>query len=104
VPWLIQQQCRATAETVGLLDRGLLQPGYKADINVIDYDKLRLHPPEVHYDLPKGGRRLVQQVDGYDATIVSGAITRRHGKDTGARAGRLVRGVQSAPAAKASAA
>jgi N-acyl-D-aspartate/D-glutamate deacylase len=104
IPFVVAAQARRTAELVGLRDRGVLAPGYKADINVIDYDKLRLHPPEVHYDLPKGGRRLVQQVDGYDATIVSGAITRRHGKDTGARAGRLVRGVQSAPAAKASAA
>jgi N-acyl-D-aspartate/D-glutamate deacylase len=104
IPFVVAAQARRTAELVGLRDRGVLAPGYKADINVIDYDKLRLHPPEVHYDLPKGGRRLVQQVDGYDATIVSGAITRRHGKDTGVRAGRLVRGVQSAPAAKASAA
>jgi len=98
IPFVVAAQARRAAELVGLRDRGLLQAGYKADINVIDYDRLRLHPPEVHYDLPMGGRRLVQQVDGYEATIVSGVVSRRDGKDTGARAGRLVRGVQSAPA------
>ena len=67
----------------------MLARGYKADINVIDYDKLHLHPPQVHYDLPMGGRRLVQQIDGYDATIVSGVISRRQGQSTGARSGRL---------------
>jgi len=55
---------------------------------------LHLHPPKVHYDLPVGGRRLLQQVDGYEATIVSGRITRRAGSATGARPGRLVRGAQ----------
>ena len=70
--------------SVGLHDRGLIAPGYKADVNVIDYDKLHLHPPKVHYDLPVGGRRLLQQVDGYDATIVSGVVTRREGRATGA--------------------
>ena len=71
-----------------------IAPGYKADLNVIDYDRLHLHPPKVHYDLPAGGRRLLQQVDGYDATIVSGAVTQRDGAATGARPGRLVRGAQ----------
>jgi N-acyl-D-aspartate/D-glutamate deacylase len=104
IPFVVAAQARRAAELVGLRDRGVLQRGYKADINVIDYDKLRLHPPEVHYDLPMGGRRLVQQVDGYEATIVSGVVSRRNGKDTGARAGRLVKGVQSAPEIKASAA
>ena len=66
-------------------DRGVIAPGFKADVNVIDYDKLHLHPPKVHYDLPVGGRRLMQQVDGYDATIVSGVVTQRGGKATGAR-------------------
>jgi N-acyl-D-aspartate/D-glutamate deacylase len=87
-------QSRKTALSVGLYDRGLLAAGYKADVNVIDYDKLHLHPPKVHYDLPVGGRRLLQQVDGYDATIVSGAVTRRNGQATGARPGKLVRGAQ----------
>jgi len=98
IPFVVASQARKTALSVGLSDRGVVGAGYKADLNVIDYDRLRLRPPEVHYDLPMGGRRLVQQVDGYEATIVSGVVSRRDGKDTGARAGRLVRGVQSAPA------
>ena len=91
---MVAAQSRKTALSVGLTDRGLIAPGYKADVNVIDYDKLHLHPPKVHYDLPVGGRRLLQQVDGYDATIVAGLVTRREGRATGARPGRLVRGTQ----------
>src|ERR1700761_2943535 len=94
IPFVVAVQARKTALSVGLYDRGLIAPGYKADVNVIDYDKLHLHPPKVHYDLPVGGRRLLQQVDGYDATIVSGAVTRRNGHATGARPGKLVRGAQ----------
>ncbi|MGE5158089.1 MAG: N-acyl-D-amino-acid deacylase family protein [Gemmatimonas sp.] len=94
IPFVVAAQSRKTALSVGLSDRGLIGPGYKADINVIDYDKLHLHPPKVHYDLPVGGRRLLQQVDGYDATIVSGVMTQCAGVPTGARPGRLVRGVQ----------
>jgi N-acyl-D-aspartate/D-glutamate deacylase len=94
IPFVVAVQSRKTALSVGLHDRGLIAPGYKADVNVIDYDKLHLHPPEVHYDLPVGGRRLLQQVDGYDATIVSGVVTRREGRATGARPGKLVRGAQ----------
>jgi N-acyl-D-aspartate/D-glutamate deacylase len=95
IPFVVAAQSRKTALSVGLNDRGLLAPGYKADINVIDYDRLHLHPPKVHYDLPVGGRRLLQQVDGYEATIVSGVVTRRDGTATGARPGRLLRGAQS---------
>jgi N-acyl-D-aspartate/D-glutamate deacylase len=94
IPFVVAAQSRKTALSVGLTDRGLLAPGYKADVNVIDYDRLHLHPPKVHYDLPVGGRRLLQQVDGYDATIVSGIVTQRGGVATGARPGRLVRGAQ----------
>ncbi len=94
IPFVVAAQSRKTAVSVGLTDRGLIAPGYKADVNVIDYDRLHLHPPKVHYDLPVGGRRLLQQVDGYDATIVSGVVTQRGGKSTGARPGRLVRGAQ----------
>jgi N-acyl-D-aspartate/D-glutamate deacylase len=94
IPFVVAAQSRKTALSVGLQDRGLIAPGLKADINVIDYDRLHLHPPKVHYDLPVGGRRLLQQVDGYDATIVSGVVTQRGGKATGARPGRLIRGVQ----------
>ena len=94
IPFVVAAQSRKTALSVGLYDRGVIAPGFKADVNVIDYDRLHLHPPKVHYDLPVGGRRLMQQVDGYDATIVSGVVTRRGGEATGARPGKLVRGAQ----------
>jgi N-acyl-D-aspartate/D-glutamate deacylase len=81
-----------TAETVGLTDRGRIAPGLKADVNVIDFDRLRIHAPTVEHDLPAGGRRMWQGVEGYDATIVSGVVTRRKGIATGALPGRLVRG------------
>jgi N-acyl-D-aspartate/D-glutamate deacylase len=90
-------QTRDTAEAVGLLDRGLIEPGLRADLNVIDYDGLTLHAPGVAYDLPAGGRRLVQRADGYVATVVAGQITYRDGEPTGALPGRLVRGAQGAP-------
>ncbi|RTM01205.1 MAG: D-aminoacylase, partial [Bradyrhizobiaceae bacterium] len=95
IPFVVAAQSRKTALSVGLDDRGLIAPGYKADVNVIDYGRLHLHPPKVHYDLPVGGRRLMQEVDGYDATIVSGVVTRRYGEATGARPGRLVKGARS---------
>jgi N-acyl-D-aspartate/D-glutamate deacylase len=86
------------ARAVGLEDRGRLAPGYKADVNVIDLDALRLHRPEVRRDLPAGGKRLMQRADGYDCTIVSGVVTYRRGEPTGALPGRLVRGQQRRPA------
>ena len=70
----------------------MIEVGKKADINVIDMDALTLHAPRMAYDLPAGGKRLVQGASGYSATIVSGVVTRRDGVDTGARPGRLVRG------------
>ena len=85
-----------TARTVGLLDRGTIAVGAKADINVIDFDRLKLHAPTVAHDLPSGGRRLVQRADGYVATIVNGTVVYRDGLPTGALPGRLVRGPQSA--------
>jgi N-acyl-D-aspartate/D-glutamate deacylase len=91
---IVQLQTRATAEAVGLYDRGLLKPGYRADINVIDYDRLELATPEVRYDLPAGGRRLMQAARGYSATIVAGHITYRDGEATGTLPGRLIRGAQ----------
>ncbi|MFC3712147.1 amidohydrolase family protein [Sphingoaurantiacus capsulatus] len=90
--WVIKAQSADTAAAVGLHDRGLLRPGYKADLNIIDYDRLTLHAPEVRFDLPAGGKRLVQRADGYAATIVSGQVTYRHGTATSALPGRLVRG------------
>jgi N-acyl-D-aspartate/D-glutamate deacylase len=85
------------AEAVGLLDRGVLSVGRKADVNIIDYDRLRLAAPEVIHDLPAGGRRLIQGASGYDVTIVSGQVISRSGEPTGALPGRLVRGPQAAP-------
>ncbi|SFS09419.1 N-acyl-D-amino-acid deacylase family protein [Sphingomonas jatrophae] len=86
------------AEAVQLNDRGLIAPGRRADLNVIDLERLRLHAPRVRYDLPAGGRRLVQEADGYRATIVAGVTVRRDGRATGALPGRLVRGPQPEPA------
>jgi N-acyl-D-aspartate/D-glutamate deacylase len=100
IPFVVASQARKTALSVGLKDRGVIGAGYKADLNVIDYDRLKLRPPEVHYDLPMGGRRLLQPIDGYDATIVSGIVTQRGGQPTGARPGRLVRGVRPDPKAE----
>jgi N-acyl-D-aspartate/D-glutamate deacylase len=91
---MIRMQTRDTAEAVGLRDRGLLVPGYRADLNVIDYEKLTLRSPQVTYDLPAGGRRLMQRADGYAATLVAGTVTYLDGEPTGALPGRLVRGAR----------
>jgi N-acyl-D-aspartate/D-glutamate deacylase len=98
---MVKAQCRDTAETVGLFDRGLLRPGYRADVNVIDYANLKLKAPSVAYDLPTGGRRLIQRAEGYTATLVAGQVTYRDGEPTDALPGRLLRGAQGAPAAMA---
>jgi N-acyl-D-aspartate/D-glutamate deacylase len=82
---------RKPAELVGLLDRGLLKPGYKADVNVIDYTKVQTRAPDVRYDLPAGGRRLHQDAVGYRYTIVSGEIIRKDDQATGKLPGKLVR-------------
>ncbi|MEE2878649.1 MAG: amidohydrolase family protein [Pseudomonadota bacterium] len=97
VEWIIKRQTADTAHWMGLHDRGLLQPGYRADINIIDYDRLTLHRPEILRDLPAGGRRLMQRASGYTATIVAGQVVYRDGKPTGAKPGRLVRGAQHLP-------
>ncbi|HEU0170913.1 MAG TPA: amidohydrolase family protein [Acidimicrobiales bacterium] len=97
LPWVVHALTRRNAEAVGLLDRGVVAPGYKADLNVIDLDNLTLHAPEMRFDLPAGGKRLLQRVDGYVATIVSGQVIARGGTPTGALPGRLVRGGQPAP-------
>jgi N-acyl-D-aspartate/D-glutamate deacylase len=96
--FLIQRQCRDTARTVGLLDRGVLAPGYRADLNVIDFENLAVRSPELAYDLPAGGRRVLQRADGYLHTIVAGVETYSSGQETGALPGRLIRGAQGAPA------
>ena len=92
--FLIAKQTRGTAEAYGLLDRGLLAPGHKADINVIDFDALSLKRPEVVYDLPAGGRRLIQRATGYRHTFNAGVETVHNDELTGERPGRLVRGAQ----------
>ena len=94
---LIKKQTSETAALVGLDDRGVVAPGYKADLNVIDFDHLTLHPPTIVNDLPAGGRRLVQRADGYVATIVSGRVAFREGEPTGELNGKLIRGAQPAP-------
>ncbi|MDO8863114.1 amidohydrolase family protein [Haliea sp. E1-2-M8] len=94
---LVHRLSRATALFMGLEDRGLLAAGYKADLNVIDFERLALHAPEVTYDLPGNGRRLVQRAEGYVATVVNGVPVYRNGETTGTLPGRLVRGAQAAP-------
>ncbi|WP_156681311.1 N-acyl-D-amino-acid deacylase family protein [Sphingomonas profundi] len=94
----VKAMARDTALMVGLEDRGLIAPGYRADINVIDYDRLALHAPTIAFDLPANGRRLTQRADGYVATIVNGEIVYSNGAPTGALPGRLIRGPQPAPA------
>ncbi len=89
---IIRSQTKDTAEAVGLTDRGVLQPGYLADLNLIDFDRLRLRPPFMAYDLPTGARRLMQEAEGYVATIKSGQVIYRNGQPTGNLPGRLVRG------------
>jgi N-acyl-D-aspartate/D-glutamate deacylase len=92
--YVVQKQTHDTAALYGLGDRGVIEVGKKGDLNVIDLARLRLGTPRVAHDLPAGGRRLLQEADGYAATIVSGRVTRRHGQDTGARPGRVVRGAR----------
>jgi N-acyl-D-aspartate/D-glutamate deacylase len=95
---VVRMQTRKTAEAVGLCDRGLVAIGYRADLNVIDYDRLQLFAPEVAHDLPAGGRRLVQRARGYVATIVAGQVTYRDGEPTLALPGRVLRGARVGPA------
>ena len=99
VAWAIKRLSHDNAAAIGLNDRGLVRVGMKADLNVLDYDRLRLQAPQVVYDFPAGGKRLVQRTDGFDATIVAGAVVYRNGEATGALPGRLVRGPQVMAAA-----
>jgi N-acyl-D-aspartate/D-glutamate deacylase len=94
--WAVQAQTRRTAELYGLGDRGLLAPGMLADVNLIDFDALRVAPPEMTYDLPSNAGRLVQHADGYRATLKSGELVFQDGEPSGALPGRLLRGPQSA--------
>ena len=99
VETVVHLQTRRTAELYGFRDRGLLAPGYLADINVIDHASLSLEPPEMVYDLPASGKRLIQRGRGYVATIKSGTVVREHDEATGERPGRLLRGPQARPVA-----
>ncbi len=97
VETVVHLQTRRTAELYGFRDRGRLAPGYLADINIVDHEALALEAPEMVYDLPAQGKRLVQRARGYVATIKSGAVVREHDEATGERPGRLLRGPQPQP-------
>jgi len=92
--FMVRRQTLDTARQYGLHDRGVLAPGLKADVNLIDFEGLGLTPPEVLYDFPAGGRRLHQGATGYRATIASGEVTFENGEATGVLPGRLIRGEQ----------
>ncbi|MFN9096115.1 MAG: N-acyl-D-amino-acid deacylase family protein [Alphaproteobacteria bacterium] len=94
--FVVKRISRDNAHALGLKDRGVLAPGKKADINVIDFGRLGLEMPKMHYDLPAGGKRLIQKAQGYVATIVAGTPVYREGEATGALPGRLVRGAKAA--------
>ena len=95
--FLVKRQTADTAALVGLADRGTLAPGMKADLNLIEFDALALEHPEIVYDLPTGGRRLIQRARGYRKTLVAGEVTFEDGEATGALPGALLRGAQPAP-------
>ncbi len=99
---LVENQTRRTAQCYGLFDRGVIAPGLKADINIIDFDALHIHAPRLVYDLPAEGKRFVQDITGYHSTICSGQVIYRHGEATGKLPGKLIRGPQAAPQAAAS--
>jgi N-acyl-D-aspartate/D-glutamate deacylase len=92
--YLVKRQTADTARAVGLMDRGVIAVGKKGDLNIIDFDKLQVQAPKMAFDLPAGGKRLLQGANGYDATIVSGQVAYRNGEATGALPGKLVRGPQ----------
>ncbi|MBI08260.1 MAG: amidohydrolase [Rhodospirillaceae bacterium] len=97
--WVVHRQTQANANFFGLNDRGALAPGMKADVNVIDFDGLQLRPPHMVRDLPAGGRRLIQEAQGYIATVQTGAVTFENGEHSGALPGGVIRGQQKGPQA-----
>jgi N-acyl-D-aspartate/D-glutamate deacylase len=97
IGYLVKRQTSDTARAVGLHDRGVIARGMKGDINIIDLAKLAVKAPVMAYDLPAGGKRLLQGASGYEATIVSGEVIYRNGEPTGALPGKLIRGPQQAP-------
>jgi N-acyl-D-aspartate/D-glutamate deacylase len=88
---LVKRQTSETAEFFGLTDRGRLASGLRADVNLIDFEHLRLHRPQLVHDMPADGRRFIQRVDGYEATLVAGTPIFERGEHTGALPGKLVR-------------
>ena len=88
---VVKLQTRDTAALFGLTDRGVLAPGMRADLNVIDFDTLSVNAPRMIYDLPAGGRRFVQEASGYRATIAGGSIVSENGMSTGRFPGKLMR-------------
>jgi N-acyl-D-aspartate/D-glutamate deacylase len=94
IEFLVKKQTSDTARAFGLRDRGLIAAGYKADFNLIEFDALRVLKPTIEYDLPAGGRRILQRAEGYRYTFVSGVETLRGGEFTGELPGRLVRGAR----------
>jgi len=94
--WIVQQQTQKTAEFYGMRDRGVIAPGMRADLNVIDFEALHIHGPEMVNDLPANGKRLIQKVDGYRYTVKNGRVTYEGGVPTGELPGKLVRGPQAA--------
>jgi N-acyl-D-aspartate/D-glutamate deacylase len=101
VEMLVKRQTSETADFFGLSDRGRLAPGLRADVNVIDLPRLRMQKPELIHDMPANGRRFVQRVEGYEATLVAGVPIFEHGEHTGAMPGKLVRAGQASAAATA---
>jgi N-acyl-D-aspartate/D-glutamate deacylase len=97
IGWLVQQLTSTNARAVGLEDRGVIAPGLRADLNVIDFARLQCERPTMAYDLPAGGKRLLQRARGYTATIVRGQVINRDGVSTGAQPGHLIRGPQADP-------
>jgi len=93
----VKRQCLDTAVLYGLMDRGLIAEGYLADLNIIDLDAIKLNAPWVAFDLPAGGKRLLQTAEGYRATVKSGQVTFRDGKASGVTPGVVIRGPQAAP-------
>jgi N-acyl-D-aspartate/D-glutamate deacylase len=96
VAWLVRRHTHDTAAALGFGDRGALVPGRRADVNVIDFEHLRVRAPRLSFDLPAGGKRLLQPADGYLRTFVAGVETQVDGVPTGAAPGRLVRGARPA--------
>ncbi len=95
---LVKRQTSETADFFGLTDRGRLAPGLRADVNLVDYHRLQVQKPELVHDMPAGGRRFVQKVDGYEATFVAGTQIFDRGEHTGALPGRLIRAGRDAAA------